>query len=268
MRDIALKTETWMPMERTHRGGVEGGVTGSRQGRWGMIRPKQPASRPSGPVYSMRVVVLVSGRGSNLEALLAADLPVRFAAVISNRPDAGALSIAEAHGIPTWVEDHTVHPSRASFDDALSGQIERHKPDLVVLAGFMRVLGDAFVRRYAGRMINIHPSLLPSFPGLRTHAQALEAGVRLHGATVHYVTPTLDHGPIIVQGAVPVLPADTPEALAARVLAVEHRIYPQAVRWIAQGAVRLGADGRVAFELPDARAAEAGAFIAPAPDGM
>jgi phosphoribosylglycinamide formyltransferase-1 len=193
----------------------------------------------------MRVVILISGRGSNMQALLEAGLPVEFACVISNRPDAAGLEFAESRGVPTAVVDHKAYPDRVSFDAALATEIDRHMPDLVVLAGFMRVLTDEFVRRYQGRMINIHPALLPAFPGLHTHARALQAGVKLHGCTVHYVTPEVDVGPIIIQAAVPVLADDTPETLAARVLRQEHRIFPQAVSWIAAGRVEWRSDGVV-----------------------
>jgi phosphoribosylglycinamide formyltransferase-1 len=186
-----------------------------------------------------KIVILISGRGSNMEALVRAcareGWPARVHAVISNRPDAAGLGFAQANGIETVVVDHRQFESRESFDAALAGAIDRFVPDLVVLAGFMRVLTDAFVERYAGRMLNVHPSLLPCFPGLRTHQQALDAGVRVHGASVHYVTPRLDHGPIVAQGAVPVIAGDDAAALAARVLAVEHVIYPRAVRWFIEG---------------------------------
>jgi len=192
------------------------------------------------------IVILVSGRGSNMQAIVEAALPgVRIAAVISNRADAGGLAYASQRGIETAVVDHKTYPDRAAFDTALADCIDGFQPDLVVLAGFMRVLTDAFVRRYEGRLINIHPSLLPSFPGLHTHRRALEAGVRVHGATVHFVTPTLDCGPIIVQAVVPVLPDDDEARLAGRVLAQEHRIYPQAVRWFVDGRLTLDAAGRV-----------------------
>src|SRR5262249_47608570 len=152
-------------------------------------------------------VVLLSGRGSNMEALVNAGLPV--AAVISNVPGAGGLAIAQSHGIATAVVNHREYPDRPSFEHTLAAEIERHRPDLIVLAGFMRVFTAPFVQRYAGRMLNIHPSLLPAFPGLRTHAAALEAGARIHGCSVHFVTPTLDLGPIVIQAAVPVLDGDT-----------------------------------------------------------
>ena len=210
----------------------------------------------------MRVVVLISGRGSNMEALLEARLPVEFACVISNKPDAAGLAIAARHRVPTAVVNHRDHPGRAEFDAALAEEIDRHRPDLVVLAGFMRVLTDAFVRRYENRLINIHPALLPAFPGLDTHARALAAGVKLHGCTVHYVTPEVDSGPIIAQAAVPVLAGDTPATLAARVLRQEHRLYPQVLRWLAEDRVRLRDDGTVAV-LTDNAAAEYEALVSP-----
>ena len=181
------------------------------------------------------VVILISGRGSNMQAIVEAGIPVRIAAVISNRPDAAGLEWASRHGIATQIVDHRGFPSREAFDAALADAIEAHRPDLVVLAGFMRILGEASVSRFAGRMLNIHPSLLPSFPGLHTHRRAIEEGVKVHGSTVHFVTPALDHGPIVIQAAVPVLPGDDEDSLAARVLRAEHRIYPQAVRWVAEG---------------------------------
>jgi len=195
------------------------------------------------------VVILISGRGSNMEAIVRAAIPgARIAAVISNRPEAAGLEFARRHGIATAVVDHKAHPSREAFDTALAQAIDAFSPDLVVLAGFMRVLGEAFVRRYEGRMLNIHPSLLPAFPGLHTHERALQEGCRVHGATVHFVTPALDHGPIVVQAAVPVLPDDTPETLAARVLVQEHRIYPQAVRWFVEDRLRLTPEGCVVLQ--------------------
>jgi len=211
-----------------------------------------------------RIVVLLSGRGSNLEALIqardAGRLPAEFAAVISNRPEAGGLAVAAGAGIATEVLDHRVYPDRTAYDDALAQAIDRHAPDWVVLAGFMRILTDDFVNRYAGRLINIHPSLLPAFPGLHTHRQALTEGVRVHGCTVHFVTPKLDHGPIIAQAAVPVLAGDDEASLSARVLRVEHAIYPQAMRWLVEGRVRLEA-GRVQLSLDEA---DSGRLVAPA----
>jgi phosphoribosylglycinamide formyltransferase-1 len=192
-----------------------------------------------------KLVILISGRGSNMEAIVRAcaseGWPARVAAVIANRPDAAGLAFAASHGIATAVVDHRQFPDRDSFDAALAEQIDAFTPDLVVLAGFMRVLTPRFVDHYSGRMLNVHPSLLPSFPGLKTHQQALDAGVRLHGASVHFVTSKLDHGPIVLQSAVPVEADDTAETLAARVLATEHIIYPRAVRWFVEG--RLALDG-------------------------
>jgi len=192
-----------------------------------------------------KIVILISGRGSNMEAIVRAQIPgAEVSAVIANRPDAAGLAFAVDHGIVTQVVDHKAYPSREAFDAALADAIDAYRPDLVVLAGFMRVLTDAFVARYAGRLLNIHPSLLPSFPGLHTHRKAIEAGVRVHGATVHFVTPTLDCGPVVIQAAVPVLPGDDEAALARRVLEQEHRIYPQAVRWFVDGRLTL-TGGRV-----------------------
>jgi phosphoribosylglycinamide formyltransferase-1 len=190
------------------------------------------------------IVILISGRGSNMQAIVEANLPVRIAAVISNQPDAEGLRYAQAKGIPAMAVDHRPHTSRASFDTELMRAIDSYAPDLVVLAGFMRILTDDFVHHYAGRLINIHPSLLPAFPGLATHQRALEAGVKIHGCTVHFVTPAIDHGPIVVQAAVPVKSDDTQKTLAARVLEQEHHIYPQAIRWFAQDRLALSA-GRV-----------------------
>jgi len=174
-----------------------------------------------------------------MQAIVEANLPLRITAVIGNKPDAAGLDYAKAKGIPTAVIDHRPHVSRAAFDAALMQAIDAFNPDLVVLAGFMRILTDDFVHHYAGRLINIHPSLLPAFPGLDTHRRALDAGVKIHGCTVHFVTPTVDHGPIVVQAAVPVKSDDTPDTLAARVLEQEHQIYPQALRWFAQGRLHL-----------------------------
>lgn len=196
------------------------------------------------------IVILISGRGSNMEAVVRAarseGWPARVAAVISNKPDAAGLAFAQAHGIPTAVVPSKNYPDRASFDAALQREIDRFAPDLVVLAGFMRILTAPFVAHYEGRMLNIHPSLLPAHPGLDTHRKCLEAGEREHGATVHFVTAELDHGPMVAQARVPVLPGDTEATLAARVLVEEHKLYPYAVRLfvedrlsIEQGGVRI-----------------------------
>ncbi|WP_194723243.1 phosphoribosylglycinamide formyltransferase [Noviherbaspirillum malthae] len=185
------------------------------------------------------IVILISGRGSNMQAIVRAarneQWPCRIAAVISNRADAEGLQFAAQHGIPAEVVVSKDFATRDAFDAALQAVIDRFAPDLVVLAGFMRILTPKFVEHYAGRMLNIHPSLLPSFPGLATHRQALAAGVKVHGATVHFVTAELDHGPIVAQAAVPVLPGDTEDALAERILVEEHKIYPQSVRWFVEG---------------------------------
>jgi phosphoribosylglycinamide formyltransferase 1 len=186
-----------------------------------------------------RIVILLSGRGSNMrsivEACAAERWPAQVAAVISNRPDAAGLEYAAARSIATAVVDHRSFATREAFDAALVQAIDTHAPDLLVLAGFMRVLGAAFVQRYQGRLLNIHPSLLPAFPGLHTHRRAIEAGCKLTGATVHFVTAELDHGPIVLQAVVPVLPDDDESRLAERVLAREHVIYPRAVRWFVEG---------------------------------
>ena len=190
-----------------------------------------------------RIVVLISGRGSNMEAIVRAcaaeSWPAQVVAVVSNRSDAAGLGYAAAQGIATAVVNHKAFALRDDFDTALAQAIDTFAPDLLVLGGFMRVLGAAFVQRYAGRFLNVHPSLLPAFPGLHTHGRALEAGCKLAGATVHFVTAELDHGPIVMQSAVPVYAADDETSLAARVLATEHVIYPQAVRWFVQGKLRL-----------------------------
>jgi phosphoribosylglycinamide formyltransferase 1 len=180
-----------------------------------------------------RMVVLISGRGSNMQAMVEAGLPV--AAVISNRADAAGLAYAAGRGIATSVVSHRDYATREAFDAALAQAIDAYNPELIALAGFMRILTEGFVLRYQDRMLNIHPSLLPAFTGLDTHARALAAGVKLHGCTVHFVTAQLDHGPIVMQAAVPVLPQDDEAALAARVLEQEHRIYPQAARWFLEG---------------------------------
>lgn len=192
------------------------------------------------------VVVLISGSGSNLQALidsLGADNPARICAVISNRADAYGLSRAQNAGIATTVLDHKAFDGREAFDAALIEAIDAHQPDLVVLAGFMRILTPAFVRHYAGRLLNIHPSLLPKYKGLHTHQRALEAGDAEHGCSVHFVTEELDGGPLVVQAVVPVRPGDTPETLASRVHIGEHHIYPLAVRWFAEGRLQLGHRG-------------------------
>ena len=189
------------------------------------------------------IVILISGRGSNMEALVRAaqaeQWPARVAAVISNRADAAGLAFAAAHGIPTAVVEHKDFASRVQFDQALQELIDSYAPDLVVLAGFMRILTPAMVEHYAGRMLNIHPSLLPRFPGLDTHNRALAEGVSEHGASVHFVSVELDHGPIVAQATVPVLPGDTEATLAARVLAQEHQLYPRAIRLFIEGRLRI-----------------------------
>lgn len=206
-----------------------------------------------------RISVLISGRGSNLAALLhavaAGRVPGTVTHVISNRADARGLEIARDHGVATSIVDHTAHRERAQFDAALADTVALGEPDLVVLAGFMRVLGDVFVRAYEGRLLNIHPSLLPLYPGLQTHRRALADGVKVHGCTVHFVTPTVDTGPIVAQGVVPVLPDDDEARLAARVLAVEHRVLPAAVAALCRGDVAL-VHGRVQWcnVTPDAGA--------------
>jgi phosphoribosylglycinamide formyltransferase-1 len=211
-----------------------------------------------------RITVLISGRGSNLAALLAAERAGRLggtvAAVVSNRADAAGLAIAAAHGVATAVVDHRAQPSREAFDAALAAVVDAGAPDLVVLAGFLRILGPAFVGRYAGRMLNIHPSLLPLYPGLHTHRRALADGVRIHGCTVHFVTTDLDHGPIVAQGAVPVVDGDDEASLAARVLAVEHRVLPGAVRAFCEG--RLVIAGR-SVRVKDGQPGS-GTLVAPA----
>ncbi|MCL4472042.1 MAG: phosphoribosylglycinamide formyltransferase [Gammaproteobacteria bacterium] len=194
------------------------------------------------------IVILISGRGSNMQAILEADLPVRVAAVISNKPDAAGLEIARRHGVPTQVVNHRDYDDREAFDKALAAGIDTFSPDLVVLAGFMRILTTGFVHDYNGRLINIHPSLLPAFSGLNTHVRALAEGVKIHGCTAHFVTPSLDKGPIISQAAVPVLPGDTEDTLAERVLEQEHIIYPQAIRWFAEGRLSITRNGNVILQ--------------------
>jgi phosphoribosylglycinamide formyltransferase-1 len=190
----------------------------------------------------VKAVILISGRGSNMRAIVEARTGIAVKAVISNRPGAAGLEWAKAQGLATSVVDHRQFPTREAFDAALGDSIAAHSPDLILLAGFMRILTPTFIERFPRRILNIHPSLLPSFPGLHTHAQALAAGVKLHGCSVHVVTPSLDSGPIVIQAAVPVLPGDDEEALSQRVLAAEHRIYPQAVRWFVEGRVEFVAD--------------------------
>lgn len=202
------------------------------------------------------MVVLISGRGTNMRAIVEAGLPVD--AVISDRVDAAGLDFARGRGIRTAVIEHRGYATREDFEAALARAIDEHAPRLIALAGFMRVLTAAFVERYAGRLMNIHPSLLPAFPGLHTHAAALEAGVKVHGATVHFVTPELDRGPIIIQAVVPVFPGDDAERLAARVLEQEHVIYPLAIGWfldgrlvLSNGRVDVAGEGARQFRLAD-----------------
>lgn len=211
-----------------------------------------------------RITVLISGRGSNLGALLAAmkagTLGGSISRVIANRADAAGLALAQAHGVATSVVEHSAFAQREDFDAALAAAVDRDAPDLVVLAGFMRVLGPAFIGRYVGRMINIHPSLLPSYPGLHTHRRALADGVRIHGCTVHFVTPEVDVGPIVAQAAVPVREDDDEAALAARVLAAEHVILPRVVQWYCAG--RLVIEGR-RVHVRDTAASDDGKLFAP-----
>ncbi|MSQ89499.1 MAG: phosphoribosylglycinamide formyltransferase [Betaproteobacteria bacterium] len=198
----------------------------------------------------MSVVVLISGRGSNLRALLEAGLPV--SAVVSNVPGAAGLAIAAQHGVPGRVVSHKDFATREAFDEALAKEIDHYSPRLVALAGFMRVLTPGFVQRYRERMLNIHPSLLPAFPGLNTHQRALAEGVKLHGCSVHFVTADLDHGPIVAQAAIPVRRNDTAASLALRVLTQEHVIYPRAVRWFLDGRLAI-VNGAVSVEGGDAQ---------------
>jgi phosphoribosylglycinamide formyltransferase-1 len=192
-----------------------------------------------------RIVILISGRGSNMEAIVQACATegwnARIAAVVSNRGDAAGLGFARSRGIPTAVVEHASFGSREAFDATLAQSIEAFAPDVLALAGFMRILTPAFVARFAGRLVNVHPSLLPAFTGLHTHRRAIEAGCKLAGATVHFVTADLDHGPIIAQAAVPVLPSDSEATLSARVLAREHLLYPRTVRWLAEGLLKVDA---------------------------
>jgi phosphoribosylglycinamide formyltransferase-1 len=194
------------------------------------------------------IVILISGRGSNMQAIVhaaqAERWPAKVVAVISNRADAEGLQFAQQHGIAQAVIANKAYPTREEFDAALQAEIDKYQPDLLVLAGFMRILTPSFVEHFAGRMLNIHPSLLPKFPGLHTHRQALEAGESKHGASVHFVTAELDHGPVVCQAEVPVLPGDTEESLSQRVLEQEHVIYPRAVRWFVEGKLKIE-DGTV-----------------------
>jgi phosphoribosylglycinamide formyltransferase-1 len=219
----------------------------------------QLAGEPSdqnGP--RVRVAILISGRGSNMQSLVQAvtaeNLPVEICTVLSNRADAAGLAWARERGLPTDLLPHADFGSRQAFDAALQARLEQLAPDYVLLAGFMRVLGADLVHRFQGRIINIHPSLLPAFPGLHTHQQALAQGVQWHGCTVHFVTPELDHGPIIAQGVIPVRAGDTPERLADRLLTVEHRVYAQVLRWLAWRRVCLMPDGRVQVQGESHRA--------------
>ena len=197
------------------------------------------------------MVVLISGRGSNLQALIdavhAGQLPAEIRAVISNNADAPGLARAQRADIPTHVINHRDFASREQFDRTLMQRIDAYQPKLVVLAGFLRILGRDFINHYAGWLLNIHPSLLPEFPGLNTHARALQSGASRHGASVHFVTHDMDSGPVIIQAAVPVLPGDTPDTLAERVLREEHRIYPLAIRWFLENRLSVAA-GRVLLD--------------------
>jgi phosphoribosylglycinamide formyltransferase 1 len=204
-------------------------------------------SNPHG-ASKRRVAILISGRGSNMAALLKAaadkDFPAEIAVVISNRADAAGLALASASGVPTLtIESKPFGKDRAGFEAAMQAALDQHRIELICLGGFMRLFTVEFVQRWYGRMLNIHPSLLPSFPGLEPHAQALRAGVKVSGATVHFVTPETDAGPIVMQGVVAVRDDDTPETLSARILAIEHRIYPSALRLLASGKLRL--DGAI-----------------------
>lgn len=203
------------------------------------------SERKNGNTAPLPIVVLISGSGTNLQAIIDAirndALPVEICSVISNRPDAYGLERARTAGIPAETVDHTTFESRSDYEAALQQRIDHHNPALIILAGYMRILGDAFVDHYAGRMLNVHPSLLPAFPGLNTHQQALDANVSKHGASIHFVTNELDGGPVILQAAVPVMPGDNRAILAQRVHTQEHIIYPLAIRWFAEG--RLAMNG-------------------------
>ncbi len=206
----------------------------------------EPASAP------LPVVILISGRGSNLQAIIDAvargTLAIDIRAVISNRPNAAGLQRATRAGIKTAVVDHTLHVDRLAFDQALQTCIDQYQPELVILAGFMRILSDDFVAHYRGRMLNIHPSLLPDFPGLNTHQRAIDAGCKLHGASVHFVTADVDGGPLVVQTRVPVRTDDNADSLAARVLEQEHYLYPLAISWFAEGRLTLNDNGQALLD--------------------
>ena len=199
-----------------------------------------------------RVGVLISGRGSNMEALLEAcdrpDFPAEIVVVVSNRPDAGGLAKAEARGITAKVIDHTAFDDRPDFEDALTAVLQEHSVDLICNAGFMRLLTEHFVSIWKDRLLNIHPSLLPAFRGLHTHERAIQSGAKISGCTVHFVRVEMDAGPIVIQGAVPILANDTPDTLAARILKTEHDIYPRALEMVASGRVRVVGDRVVGFD--------------------
>lgn len=206
----------------------------------------EPATSP------LPVVILISGRGSNLQAIIDAvaegTLPVDIRAVISNRPDVAGLQAATRAGIATAVVDHTLYKDRQAFDQALQACIDQHQPALVILAGFMRILSTDFVAHYRGRLLNIHPSLLPDFPGLNTHQRALDAGHNVHGASVHFVTADVDGGPVVLQVRVPVHVHDTADSLAARILQQEHQLYPLAIRWFAEHRLTLSENGQALLD--------------------
>ena len=227
------------------RGAAPGPAAEAGAARRGWVPTRRVGTRE---VQPLPVVVLISGSGSNLQALIDAqqrgEVPIDIRAVVSNRADAFGLQRAERAGIPARVMNHRDYPTRDAYDAELAALVNAFAPGLVVLAGFMRILTPAFVAEFHGRMFNIHPSLLPKFPGLHTHQRALDAGEQEHGATVHFVTDELDGGPAVLQARVPVLPGDDADRLAERVLKKEHLIYPLAVRWFAEGRLVLGADGR------------------------
>ena len=194
-----------------------------------------------------KIVILISGRGSNMQAIIEAKLPYKICGVFSNNPDAEGISHAKHAGIETYVIDHRDYPDRVSYDEALGESIETLNPDLIVLAGFMRILTPSIINRFSNRIINIHPSIIPAFTGLNTHNRALATGVRVHGCTVHFVTPDLDEGPIIAQAALQIKSDDTPQTLSERVLALEHKILPKTITWILEGLCSLS-DGQVSLD--------------------